>query len=151
MLTAVLLVLLGLILVGWIVLTFVVKQKRSQGAEQVRARLGEAGEVRALDDKAICKGTESGPFNHLVGMGTLGYNGEELLFVRWSPPAELSIPKADLVAHEFSVDYQGKPSKKPLLVVTYTNPEHTEGETPGQDQVAWEVVDPDAWNEALKG
>ena len=54
------------------------------------------------------------------------------------------------MSHSFTVEYNGHTYKKPILQVSYKNPEHTEGETPGEDQVAWEVADPDAWNEALK-
>lgn len=150
MLTYVVVALGVIILIGWIVLTFVVKKKRTEGVQAVRDRLGGDAAVKAIDDKAICRGTESGPFNNLVGMGTLGYNGSELLFVRWSPPAELKIPKADLVSHSFTVEYNGHNYKKPVLQVNYKNAEHTEGETPGEDTVAWEVADPDAWNDALK-
>lgn len=149
--TTVLIVLLVLIAVGWGVLTLVVKQKRSGGEAALRAELGGDDRILAFDDKAICRGTESGPFNHLVGMGSLGFNGDELVFQRWSPPAEVRITKDDLISHQFTVEHLGNSFRKPLLQVTYRNPDNAEGETPGEDVVAWEVVDPDAWNAALTG
>jgi hypothetical protein len=148
--TVVLLVLLGLIVLAAVALVLFVKQKRTQGAAQVREALGGDAAIKVLDDKAISKGTESGPHNNLVGMGTLGYNGDELLFVRWSPPAELRIAAVDLLSHAFVVDYKEQTAKTPLLMLTYRNPEHSEGETPGEDCIAFEVQDPDAWDAALK-
>jgi hypothetical protein len=143
-------VIAALLVLAWVGLTFFVKQKQSQGVERVRDALGGADAVRAFEAKATCRGTESGPFNNLLGMGALGYNGDELLFVRWSPEAELRISASDVVSHTFVTEYAGKDYRKPLLQVTYKNPEHTEGETPGQDVVAWEVEDPDAWDAALE-
>lgn len=147
--STVLIVLVVIIAVGWGVLTFVVKQKRTAGASSLRADLGGDERIKAFDDKAICRGTESGPFNNLVGMGSLGFNGDELVFQRWSPPAEVRLPVADLISHQFTVEHLGNSYRKPILQVTYRNPEHTEGETPGEDLIAWEVADPDAWNAAL--
>jgi hypothetical protein len=148
--TVVLLALLGLIVVGAIALVLFVRKKRGEGAAQVVEALGGEGAVKALDDKAISKGTESGPFNNMVGMGTLGYNGDELLFVRWSPAAEVRIAAVDLLSHSFTTEYLDKTYPKPLLEITYRNPEHTDGETPGEDRIAFEVQDPDAWDAALK-
>jgi hypothetical protein len=149
--TTVLIVLVVVLAIGWAALAYFVRQKRARGAAEVREALGGDAAVKALDDKAISRGTESGSFNNMVGMGTLGYNGDDLLFVRWSPPAELRIAAVDLLSHEFTTEFQGHNYNKPLLQVTFRNPEHTEGETPGQDAVAFEVQDPDAWDAALKG
>jgi hypothetical protein len=148
--TVVLIVIVVLFALGYLALTLVVKQKRAQGAQQVREALGGDEQIKVFEDKAISRGTESGPFNNLVGMGTLAFNGEELLFRRWSPEAELRISAVDLLSHTFTTEFNGKSYAKPLLQLTYRNPEHTEGETPGEDQIAFEVTDPDAWDAALK-
>lgn len=148
--TVVLIVIVGLFVGGYIALTVVVKQKRAQGAQEVRDALGGDDLIKVFEDKAISRGTESGPFNNMVGMGTLGFNGEELLFRRWSPESEVRIAAVDLLSHTFTTEFNGKNYPKPLLQVTYRNPAHTEGETPGQDLIAFEVTDPDAWDAALE-
>ncbi len=144
-------VVVAVLAVGFLFLDRNVRKMRGSGGDEVRDALGGPAVVRAVDDKAICRGTASGPFNNLVGMGALGCNDTELLFVRWTPRAELRIPRSDIVEHTFVTEYLGKPYRAPLLQVTYRNPEVTEGEHPGQDVVAWEVTDPDAWNKVLKG
>jgi len=146
----VLIVIVVLFVGGYVALTVVVKQKRSQGANEVREALGGDDHIKVFEDKAISRGTESGPFNNLVGMGTLGYNGDELLFRRWSPEAEVRIAAVDLLSHTFTTEFNGKNYPKPLLQLTYRNPEHTDGETPGQDQIAFEVTDPEAWDAVLE-
>jgi hypothetical protein len=148
--TVVLIVIVVLFVLGYIALTVIVRQKRAQGAERVRSALGGDGQIKVFEDKAISRGTESGPFNNLIGMGTLGYNGDELVFVRWSPDAEVRIAAVDLLSHTFTTEFNGKTFPKPLLEITYRNPEHTEGETPGQDRIAFEVNDHDGWDAALK-
>jgi hypothetical protein len=148
--TVVLIVIVVLFVGGYIALTVIVRQKRGQGSQRVRDALGGEGQIKVFEDKAICRGTESGPFNNLIGMGTLGYNGDELVFVRWSPEAEVRVAAVDLLSHEFTTEFNGKSYPKPLLDITYRNPEHTEGETPGEDHIAFEVGDPEAWDAALK-
>jgi hypothetical protein len=147
-------IILGVVVVlavgGWIALTFFVKKKRSEGAAATMEALGGEGAVKVLEDKAVCCGSESGPFNNHIGMGALGYNGEILLFQRWTPPDEVRIAKADLIEHTFVTEFQDKSYNKPILQIRYRNPDHTEGETPGEDLIAWEVQDQDAWDAALK-
>jgi len=146
----VLLVVLALIAgAAYLVLTFVVKGKQSQGTDEVRETLG-ADNILVLDDKAICKGTESGRYNNLVGMGTLALTKDEFYFLRWSPRAELRIPRSDMLEHTFTIEHLDKGGKKPWLQVRYRNPEYTEGDEAGVDVVAWDVDDPDAFNDALK-
>jgi hypothetical protein len=145
----VLIVILVLLIGGYVALTVVVRKKRGEGAQRVRDALGGDGQIKVFEDKAICRGTESGPFNNLIGMGTLGYNGDELVFVRWSPEAEVRVAAVDLLAHQFTTEFNGKTYPKPILDITYRNAEHTEGEAPGQDHIAFEVSDHDAWDAAL--
>lgn len=144
----VVLVLAVVILIGWLVLTFVVKGKQKTGESEAVDLVG--GDPRVSDPKAICKGTESGAFNEWVGMGTLALGTDELVFVRWSPHDVMRIGLSDISSHEFTTEHLGRDSKTPLLQVTYANADHTEGENPGQDVVAWQVADQDAWNDALK-
>lgn len=151
MLTIVLVVIIALVVVGWLVLTFVVRGKRSSGADEARELLGGPDRIRVFDETAVCRGTESGEYNAWVGMGSLGLNDEELVFVRWSPHEVLRIPNADRTAHRFTVEHLGREYKSPLLQVTFRSPDHEDGETPGEDVVAWVVDDPDAWQEALAG
>jgi hypothetical protein len=146
----VLIVLIVLLAIGWIVISVFVKKKRGEGATQTMEELGGADAVQVLDDKAICRGSESGPFNAHVGMGALGLNSEVLLFQRWTPPDEVRIARSDLIEHTFVTEFQDKNYNKPILQIRYRNPEHTEGETPGEDVIAWEVQDQEAWNAALK-
>ena len=136
------------VLVGWLVLTLVVKGKQKTGEAQAAELVG--GDPVLSDPKAICKGTESGPFNDWVGMGTLALGTDDLVFVRWSPHTVLKIARSAIASYEFTTEHLGRASKVPLLQVTYPNADHTEGENPGQDVVAWQVADQEAWNEALK-
>lgn len=149
MLTVVLIVIAVLLVGGWIALTFVVKAKQRDGAQEARDLLGAS--IAVFDEKAVCRGTESGPINAWVGMGSLGLNDEELVFVRWSPHDVLRIGRGDIRSHVFTTEHLEREYKQPILQVTYANPDHEEGETPGQDVVAWVVNDQDAWNDALKG
>ncbi len=151
MLTVLLAVIAVLLVAGWVVLTFVVKSKQSGGAEEARDLLGGDESIVVFDEKAVCRGTESGPLNEWVGMGSLGLNDEELVFVRWSPHDVLRMSRSDIRSHLFTTEHLGREYKQPILQITFANPEHDEGETPGQDVVAWVVEDQDAWNEALKG
>lgn len=151
MLVVIGIVVVAVLVVGFLLLDRNVRRMRGAGGNEVSDALGGDGAVRAMDDKAICRGTVSGPTNSMVGMGALGCNDTELLFVRWTPRAELRIPRTDILEHVFVTEFLGKQYRLPLLQVTYRNPEVTEGEHPGQDVVAWEVTDPDAWNAILKG
>ncbi len=144
----VVLVLAVVVLLGWLILTFVVKGKQRTGEAEAVDLVGGSPEVS--DPKAICKGTESGAFNEWVGMGTLALGADELVFVRWSPHDVMRIELSDLSSHVFTSEHLGRDSKTPLLQVRFANAEHTEGETPGQDIVAWQVSDQDAWNDALE-
>lgn len=150
-----LVVLLGVIavalVVGWVVLSFVVKKKQGAGADEARDLLGGDDSIVVFDEKAVCRGTESGPFNTWVGMGSLGLNDQELVFVRWSPHDVLRIKRSDILSYVFTTEHLEREYKQPILQVTFTSPEHTDGGTSGQDLVAWVVDDQDAWNDALKG
>lgn len=149
MLTVIVVVIVALLVIAWIVFTFVVKGLGRKGSQEARELLGGEDRIQVFDEKAICRGTESEPGHRWVGMGSLGLNSDELVFVRWSPHEVVRIPRSEIVSHVFTTEFRERQFRKPILQLSVSSPDHTDGEVPGQDQIAFEVADQDAWDRAL--
>lgn len=145
-------VLAVLLVGGFLILTLFVTSTRKKTLAAVQARLG-ADEIVIYDEKAHCFGLTSREHGYLQTFGTLALTADTMLFVQWSPKAELELARADILSVDLSTAHKGSDKGNILLVVRFTSPEVTadeeSGRVAGEDSVAWQVADLEAWKSAL--
>ncbi|GIU85467.1 MAG: hypothetical protein KatS3mg008_2242 [Acidimicrobiales bacterium] len=139
-------VLLVALIVGFVALNRFVAKARAQTNEEVRTRLG--GDPVLFDDEAEALGVESREQGYLRGMGCLGMNERELLFVQWKPRQEIRIALADIVEVIETTEHRGRDFGRPILAVRFRSAESQSED--GTDVIAWRVYDVGRWRDALR-
>lgn len=129
----------------WVALLFAVimipvRRRAHRQRAELREELGE-GVARSANVRTF--GLESRGAKQVRGNGWLVLTAEELRFRMWVPDRETRIPLASITAVETPRGWLGKTTGRKLLCVRWRTPEG------GEDAMAWEVPELDAWLAAL--
>ena len=113
-------------------------------ARRVKAEMeSEAGDAE-LSENAQGLGLQSRGKGQVRGNGWLVLTADELRFRQLVPDRETRVPRAAITAVESERWWLGKSVGRKLLIVRWRTPEG------GDDAMAWNVRDLDAWLSALQ-
>jgi hypothetical protein len=116
----------------------------SRRARRVQAEMeAETGGSAERTENAQGLGLQSRGKGQVRGNGTLVLTPDELRFRQWVPDRETRIPRSAITAVETGRWWLGKSVGSRLLIVRWRTPED------GEDAMAWNVRDLDAWLSAL--
>jgi hypothetical protein len=145
-------VLAVVLVIGFLILTLFVTNTRKKTVDAVKGRLG-ADKIVLYDEKAHCFGLTSKGHGYLQTFGCLATTPDAVLFVQWSPKEELELKRSDILSVDESREHQGRDRAADLLVVRFRSPEveadEETGAVAGEDAVAWQVDDIEAWKSEL--
>lgn len=139
---------MGIVIVVVVVLAVVgvalIVRRAAAGARaRIDAALGDLDVLRK--EKANFYGVASKGAGQVRGLGTLVLTPEALIFLQLVPAVEVRVPRASITHLEVARSFLDKSHGRDLLVVEWS----TGDDPPGQDRVAFDVPELDAWRAAL--
>ena len=119
--------------------------RRAAGAARARIAAAVDGLEVLRQAKANFFGVASKGTKQVRGLGTLVLTPDALVFLQLVPAVEVRVPRSAITGIEVTTSFLGKTQGRDLLVVEWT----TADDSPGTDQVAFDVPELDGWRAAL--
>lgn len=133
---------LAVVLLALVIVMIPVRRRARRGEEELARELG-PGSRRIATVRGL--GLESRGRGQVRGTGTLALSVDELRFRQWVPRREVRVPLTDVTDIETPRWWLGKTVGRRLLCVRWRT------EDGGEDAMAWEVPDLEAWLADLRG
>ena len=122
---------------------FLIRRAAGAARRRIDAAIGELEVLRR--GKANFYGVASKGATQVRGIGTLVLTPDALVFFQMVPAAEVRVPRSAITHVEIAQSFLGKTQGRDLLVVEWS----IDGDAPGEDRVAYDVPELDAWRLAL--